>query len=219
MYYTERYDGELGAIPFYQRYPEYMPFVGSHYGENGPKILLVAESHYLPKNSTIHLNPETWYRGSSTDLTQEERKWINTRGVVSSGKNQRWKHKGHAIYRNLEQALIEAGYPECDNTFRFVASMNGFPRPAKEKTSLKVSKLDTSNALEVLNDVIDVISPDHICFVSKKAWSSVGRRLCQPVDFVPHPACAWWHRASRKGTGKQQFMDKLQRYNSGRITN
>jgi hypothetical protein len=27
------------------------------------------------------------------------------------------------------------------------------------------------------------------------------------IGSVPHPACAWWNKKSKKGTGKEQFID------------
>jgi hypothetical protein len=27
--------------------------------------------------------------------------------------------------------------------------------------------------------------------------------------YVPHPACPWWYRKTKKGAGKQQFIESL----------
>ncbi|WP_375176627.1 hypothetical protein [Marinobacter mobilis] len=59
-YYTEAFDDQLDKIEIYQCYPLFKPFVGSVYGRNGPRILLIAESHYLPPESTVHRDPANW---------------------------------------------------------------------------------------------------------------------------------------------------------------
>ena len=79
MHYTEDYDNDFDSIAFYRNYPQYRPFVGKHFAGGKSKILLLAESHYLPIGSTAHLLPKNWYENSSAHLTDKERIWINTR--------------------------------------------------------------------------------------------------------------------------------------------
>jgi len=186
MHYTEHYDNDFDSIAFYRNYPEYRPFIGKHFDDGKSKILLLAESHYLPTGSTAHLLPKNWYENSSVLLTDEERRWINTRGIINSGNNQHWKHKGHTIYRHLEKALIESGIPKSTNSFSYVACMNAFQRPAKTKDSLRVHEIDTENAFLVLSSVIEILKPDHICFVSSKAWKHLGGKLNVATDVIPH---------------------------------
>lgn len=212
MHYTEYYDNDFDSIPFYRNYPEYRPFIGKHFADGKSKILLLAESHYLPTSSTAHLVPKNWYENSSCLLTDEERRWINTRGIINSGKNQHWKHKGHTIYRHLEKALIESGIPKSTNSFSYVACMNAFQRPAKTKDSLLVHEIDTENAFLVLNSVIEILKPDHICFVSSKASKHLAKKLICPSKAFAHPASAWWNRTSRSGVAREQFIKYMTEY-------
>jgi len=210
-YYTEAFDDKLDKVEIYQRYPLLKPFVGSDYGSNGPKILLIAESHYLPPESTIHKDSESWYLGQEGNLTLEEQKWMRTRRILNKPLNG-WKAKGHTIYRNIESALLKAGLPANDSVFRNVAFMNAFQRPAKTGDSIRQTKQDIEVAVATIDQVIDAIQPDHIVFVSTKAKRAVGKRLKQKSIGVHHPACAWWNRKQDGQSSKQRFIGLISEY-------
>ena len=55
------FDNELSQIHHYIKFPSLMPFVGKSYIKASKKILFLGESHYLPNNSNINLNPQDWY--------------------------------------------------------------------------------------------------------------------------------------------------------------
>ncbi|NWN89936.1 hypothetical protein HLV39_00305 [Marinobacter adhaerens] len=210
-YYTEAFDNQLDKIEIYQRYPLLKPFIGSDYGINGPKILLIGESHYLPAESTVHKEPESWYSGQEGNLTLKEQKWMRTRRILNKPLKG-WKAQGHTIYRNIESALLKAGLPANDSVFRQVAFMNAFQRPAKTGDSIKQKHQDVEVAVETINQVIDAIKPDHIVFVSTKAKRTVGKRLKQKSVGVHHPACAWWNRKQDGQSSKQRFIGLISEY-------
>ncbi|KMQ73305.1 hypothetical protein [Marinobacter subterrani] len=207
-YYTEAFDDQLDKIEIYQRYPLLKPFVGSDYGRNGPTILLIAESHYLPPVSTVHKDPASWYMGHEDVLTLEEQKWMRTRRILNKPLKG-WTAKGHAIYRNIESALLKAGLPANDSVFRQVAFMNAFQRPAKTGDTIKQKKQDVEVAVETINQVIDALQPDHIVFVSTKAKRSVGKQLSQSSSGFHHPACPWWNRKQDGISSKQRFINHI----------
>ncbi|TDX26022.1 hypothetical protein DFO67_1174 [Modicisalibacter xianhensis] len=205
-HYTERFDEQLGLIPHFQSYPRMRPFVGTEYGQHGPRILLIAESHYLPLESTIHLSAERWYDSTENDLClQKERGSIHTREILNKNSG-RWIKKGHTIFRQLEIALAEAGYPASDNMLKYIAFMNGFQRPAVSKLSINPTAQDVEISAKTVAAVIKTLQPEHVVFVSSKANRLIGKQLGIRSHSVPHPASAWWHRASKKGTGKSQFV-------------
>lgn len=207
-YYTEDFDDQLDKIEIYQRYPLLKPFVGSDYGRNGPRILLIAESHYLPPESTVHRDPASWYTGREDMLTQKEQKWMRTRRILNKPLKG-WTAKGHAIYRNIESALLKAGLPANDSVFRQVAFMNAFQRPAKTGDTIKQKKQDVEVAVETINQVVEALQPDHIVFVSTKAKRTVGKHLNQSSVGVHHPACAWWNRKQDGMSSKQRFINHI----------
>lgn len=210
-YYTEAFDDRLDEIESYQRYPLLKPFVGSDYGNSGPRILLIAESHYLPEGSTIHMDSECWYTGNEGDLTSQEQTWMRTRRILNKPLKG-WTAKGHTIYRNIESALLKAGLPANDSVFRQVAFMNAFQRPAKTGDSIKQSKQDAEIAVETINQVVKALKPDHIVFISTKARRAVGKHLSQNSVGVHHPACPWWNRKRNGVSSKQRFIDHISRY-------
>lgn len=211
-YYTEAFDEQLDKIEIYQRYPLLKPFVGSDYGSNGPRILLIAESHYLPAGSTVHNDSVSWYAGAENNLhPKDEQPSVHTRGILDKP-YRGWKKRGHAIYRHLESALVTAGLPINDSVFRQVAFMNAFQRPAKNGDSIKHKKQDVEVAVETINQVIDTLRPDHIVFVSTKARKTVGKHLSQSSVGVHHPACPWWNREQGGMTSKQRFINHISSY-------
>jgi hypothetical protein len=206
--FTTRFDEKFATINHYCNHPQMIPFVGSEYGTFGPRILLIAESHYLKKTSTVHLDAENWYKVKADQLQKDECNATNTRKCLNKdGKS--WKIKSYTIFRNLENALIEAGYPETDNTLRYIAYMNGFQRPAVSRLSIKSTPIDQLNSVATIQSVVDIIQPEHIIFVSRKAYFALGKQLSQKAHVVPHPASAWWNRRSKRGTGKEQFLTLL----------
>lgn len=123
--FTKRYDERLRQLDHYRSYPEMLPFVGAEYDTaSRTRILLIAESHYLPEYSHVHDDALAWYEGSSVALTEEEKGWINTRGVVGLGKAG-WT-RGQTVFRQIERELSEAGLPGRDNMFVHVSFMNCF---------------------------------------------------------------------------------------------
>lgn len=208
-HHQSAFDSALNQLPHYDAYPRMSPFVGRLYGQHGPKILLVAESHYLPKESSCHLDARRWYAGSEKDLSSKDKPgWIHTQKIIDK-ENGKWTARGHEIYRRLNRALSEAGYSGGGNMFRYVAYMNGFQRPAVTGKSLDVQREDLEVARQTLNGVIDIIKPECVIFVSTKAKKYLGKHLSIESKGVPHPACGWWYRTSKYGTGKERFINLM----------
>lgn len=210
-FYTEAFDEGLDQIPLYQRYPALKPFVGNTYGTNRPRILMIGESHYLPKDSDVHLDADLWYQGSQDDLSKKETGWLRTRGILDKHRGD-WRPKGHTIYRRMEKALIDAGIPADDSVFKHVAFMNAFQRPAKEGDSIQAKKVDNDVAADTIDQVISVLKPDRVLFVSTKARKTLAKRLSMVSDGVKHPASPWWYRLHRNETAKDRFTRLITEY-------
>lgn len=200
-HFTEAFDEDFNRVGHYLAYPGMRPFVGCRYPEARARILLIGESHYLPKSQTRHLDARTWYQGREADfMPGEGLGWIHIRAILNK-KTGEWRKQGHAIYRHLDRALYEAGFQAGDSAMENIAFMNGFQRPARERLSLKVTPEDIETGRETLAAVIDILQPDDVIFVSRKAARYLSGGVRMPHSSVPHPASAWWNRASRKGTG------------------
>lgn len=210
-YYTRKHDSELDKITIYSKYPQLKPFIGSEFGIGCPRILLIAESHYLPPNSKIHLEPKDWYTGDDTHLTYEEKKWISTRGILNKP-YRGWKSRGHTIYRNIESALVNAGMPINDSVFRNIAFMNAFQRPAKTGDSINSTLLDNQISIDTVSNVINTIEPDHVIFLSTKARKAIGKELGVKALGVHHPASPWWNRKKNNTNSKEIFIREVSNY-------
>lgn len=215
-HYSDTFDEGFSRVPHYLAYPRMRPFVGCRYAGAKARILLVGESHYLPKSQTLHLDAQRWYQGQEGDFRPGQGLgWIHTREILNKSTGE-WRKQGHAIYRNLDRALYEAGFQSGDSALEHIAFMNGFQRPARERLSLEVAPEDIEVGRETLAAVIDILRPDGVIFVSRKAARHLSGELKVPHGSVPHPASAWWNRASRRGTGKNQFIQQVSRICSGK---
>ena len=77
----------------YRQYPMMRPYVGNNFhGANTPSLLLIGESHYLPKNSSQHLSAETWYASSSGTLSPDEVEWISTAAILEYARADRFSN-------------------------------------------------------------------------------------------------------------------------------
>jgi len=213
------FDPELLAIGHFARYPTLMPWVGAGYRQAPIRIMVLGESHYLEPTNTLHHDPQSWYAG--LDLAgMHDLPWMNTRGIIANGIDNRWKQASKTIYRNIANAL-DAGdfnFARCANAFLGIAFMNYFQRPAERSGhSIKVRALDIERSAEVLEKVVQVLQPDLLIVCSSLAWRAARsrglidalRKAGVLVKASTHPSSSWWNRPSRRlhgATGKRAFM-------------
>lgn len=210
----------MDSIKHYQKFACMKPWIGSRYQSSShKKLLVIGESHYLPKDSTIQLDPEAWYQKQQSDLNPEEIKWLSTAKIINHNKDKNFPNKAHGIYRNTAHAInsVSFNYDKPSEAIEHFAYYNFFQRPA-EKTgkSIQVSKYDKMVSNEVLNSVITKLNPELVIFVSALA-AKHGKTTVQsknlPFIVTPHPTCAWWNKYAKKYNGKGRdlipvFLDK-----------
>lgn len=73
------------------------------------RLLVLGESHYLPKTSTIHLNPNNWYSATECQLNDEEIGWVSTRKIIDWSKQDGFRIKAHGIYKSIAREVNAAG--------------------------------------------------------------------------------------------------------------
>ena len=194
------FEEQISEIEHYKKFPAMKPFVGDNYGNStNKKILLIAESHYLPPYSAKSMVAEDWYNGSQSMLNDEEISWINTRDILNSD----WVPNGHMIFRELE--LRMSNYIEKFNNraMNSVAFMNGFQRPSPEtgdSINNFCADLDYKIGGETISKVIDILNPELVIFVSKLSWDSLKHKISTLnktviFDYVCHPGTGgrYWH--------------------------
>ena len=75
-----KFDCEFLKNDFLKRHHECLPFIGEDYGNC--RLLLIGESHYVPKHDVWCVDREDFYDCAFDDLANGEYKgWIDTRRV------------------------------------------------------------------------------------------------------------------------------------------
>lgn len=208
-------------INHFKNYPSLRPWIGKSYSSN--RILVVGESHYLEPGCSCHLDSERWYSGeSSTDLTTENIKWMNTQRIITNGIKNRWKERSKLIYKNLESALKQTGlFHEIEpySPFEYIAYLNFFQRPAQtDGDSIKPDRNDITYSRLILNEILLTINPRLVIFCTRlgaKEANLKNIKLENPhiqLHVTAHPASAWWNRPSKKSggvTSRQSFIEFL----------
>lgn len=206
----------------YEKYPNLKPWVGSKFGQGETKkLLIIGESHYLPKGSTASHDAERWYLGNQGSLTDKEKSWINTSGIIEHNMPTNFPNKSHWIYRNVAKEInkVFLGYENSAHILNHVAFMNYFQRPAEsEGGSINIRQQDLETSVSVVTDVVNTLKPDLVVFCSSKAGehgASVIRELGVKCVTAPHPSSQWWNRVAKSygGFGREiipKFLVKHQ---------
>ena len=212
------YDSSLRDIQHFRLHPELLPFVGTGYSTY--KILLIGESHYLPKDTGVMpADFADWYKtATSAVFSARDREYFTTRTVVSTflGGDRRGDG-GRTMFSRPEAAWQEIlGDPRA--TFDSFAFFNYFQRPERRHgNSIDADATDREQAYVIAENIFAVLQPDLIVFLSKRAYNAyIGERekhvdhydtrLCR----TSHPTCPWWYRS--KKWGKQHFVKEVETY-------
>lgn len=195
-----KFDDRLLAIEHYQNFPCMMPYIGKNYGPK-KKIMLIAESHYLPFDSTISQDPRIWYKANQQDLNNTEKAWISTRDILAGD----WTPPGHMIFKELNTRMNGIVGSKNSRPMTNVVVMNAFQRPAPESgESIKNFSCveDFKVGAKTVQQVIEITEPDLVLFVSKYSWDNIRWKLPKnsniQYDYVCHPGTGgrYWHNHS-----------------------
>ena len=118
-------DGRVTVPEHLRRFPCMLPWEGNAYADH--RIMVICESHYMPKGSTINHDADRWYSAEQDDLTESERCYINTRQCVRDRLSPDWRPK------NPKNAYVRIN--EIVSFDRIVFA-NYFYRPAKYKCNI-----------------------------------------------------------------------------------
>jgi hypothetical protein len=215
----EFFDRMLLSNTHFERYPMMRPFVGNQYkSSRHKKVLVLAESHYWPEG-TVPPTVAEWYGGlHPLELNKEQFKHLNTRGVVRAHEPGGGAKGYTRIFKNFAAEIQLADF-DNDPTMCMdhVAFMNTFQRPAANRRSINGIDLeeDIKMAIDVVICVIKSLRPEFVCFASKLAWNTVGRKIeschsqINPQIRFAHCAHAAWWRFHKK-TGREAFRTFIQ---------
>ena len=196
--------------------PSMKPWIGKNYFTSKQKLLILGESHYLPKDSSIQMEENRWYSSTEDDLSHEEIEWISTTDIISYSIENNFNSRSHWIYKNIAQALNEIlQKPAYSDALSYISFYNYFRRPAYGGYSLFVCQKDVDIAAAYILDFIKQNKPDIIIFTSSLA-GEYGEEAVDstgiPYFTVPDPTCQWWNAAAKKygeKTGRELFIDFL----------
>ena len=205
----------------FERFPNFIPYIGEEYGSgNHKKLLLIWESYYTTKSvPEILEKPSSWYFDAKDDEIEKifgnkknhyEHHWNFASKMHKDGIDRK-----SPTFQNVEKILDKFSIDK--NSFKYCAGYNYYLRPALDSSSIKSDKLDEEVARETLKAIIQVLEPDAVIFFSKKANASfkpyrVELEHIKYKAFV-HPASAWWNRKSGKEpqkTGKKRFEEFIE---------
>ena len=233
MLFTLKYDAEiLSRINHFQNYPEMLPFIGSKWDISTIKILILGESHYIDKERLGDNFLKDWYNQNS-DLLKEKYQtknyltnYIFTRAVIH--KADKVKELGFAnpltIYYNIKNEIKNSILELSDKKyiFPYLSYYNYFQRPAfKQGDSIINDEKDDIVAYNTLVEMVKIIEPQKIIFVSKKAYCAFlfNKRKTSNVNIfdnkvysLPHPATRWWNTKSApygNMKGREKFVEIL----------
>jgi len=211
----------------YISHNEYLPFIGDLYGVNYPKVLFVFESHYLKKedkdkvlsllekNTRNNVNlsnteyfSNAWYFNEK-DIWKDfdklilNKNYYNSRGVIldvlSGTKNN--NRVLLDVFRLVTKVLNESKQLDLDfkDIIRNFAIMNFFQRPEiNTGNSIESIKCDIKIACDNLNNVINIIKPEKVIFVSIKSYNIFSENnkelsLSKNIIRVAQPGCPSWN--------------------------
>ena len=203
------YDNKLLEIDFYKNSETHrlmLPYIGSEYEKY--KVLIVGESHYLGEDN-------------DREKVKDFKKWLTDKNEIKLIKpkyiNTRWVVKEHCNNKNKQPffSMIKKEIINVENFWNKVSFMNFFIVPSingsREIEALKDMK---EKSLENFENVLDVIKPNYILFLSKKSYcifeKSNSKYLKNTFGFG-HPSSPWWSRKRKDGKKyKEEFKEKIE---------
>jgi len=217
-------EDELKKIDHYQKFPLMKPFIGENYFNAPQKVMVIGESFFFdhyPQNENPKINPgaQVWYSSTENELQVEKQLCIDTRHIVKTSK--------HHFYISLEKILsqsLEYTKSKGSKAVHNIVFMNAFQRPANHKgQSIKglAVEQDFQIASTTISQVIEIVKPSFVIFVSKYSWDNVGIRLQKQenilYDYTVHPASyGEWHD-KKNIHSKYKFLKLLKDY--GQLSN
>ena len=203
------YDNKLLEIDFYKNsriHKLMLPYIGSEYEKY--KVLIVAESHYLREDSDREkVKDFNKWLADKNEIKLMNEEYINTREVV---KKHRSNNNKQPFFSNIKKEIIN-----IEKFWDKVSFMNFFIVPSiNGSRTIAVSKDIEKKSLENFENVLDVIKPNYILFLSKKSYyifeKSNSKYLKNTFGFG-HPSSPWWSRKRKDGKKyKEEFKEKIE---------
>jgi len=220
------FDCELTKNEFLERHYECLPFIGENY-ENS-RLLLVGESHYVPKKESHFVNRDDFYDISFDELEDGEYKgWINTRyvfenRVYGTGSFDVFFSNTATEIARIMNHTNDLSMEQKRAAMHQYAFINYYKRPSYEqgKTIRQITDKDNKYAYEISRSIINTLEPKLIIFLSKKSYyafcdSNQDGEIWEKykIKCVSHPSSIWWNRKRNDGRcAREDFYGYISEY-------
>ena len=203
------YDNKLLEIDFYKNsriHKLMLPYIGSEYEKY--KVLIVAESHYLREDSDREkVKDFNKWLADKNEIKLMNEEYINTREVV---KKHRSNNNKQPFFSNIKKEIIN-----IEKFWDKVSFMNFFIVPSiNGSRTIAVSKDIEKKSLENFENVLDVIKPNYILFLSKKSYyifEKSNSKYLKNIFGFGHPSSPWWSRKRKDGKKyKEEIKEKIE---------
>lgn len=194
------YDNKLLEINFYKNskiHRRMLPYIGSEYEKY--KVLIVGESHYLGEDDDREKVKDfkKWLTDKN-EIKLIKSEYINTRLVVNNKQ---------PFFSRIKKEVIN-----IENFWNKVSFMNFFIVPSiNGSRGIEVSKDIEEKSLENFENVLNVIKPNYILFLSKKSYyifeKSNSKYLKNTFGFG-HPSSPWWSRKKKMAKNIKKNLKK-----------
>jgi hypothetical protein len=205
-----KYDRNLIEIfDHLKNHPQLLPFIGSQWNNSPHKVLLVAESHYLPEEYDNQFGLHEWNNLDLSNSSDDKRTgYTHTRNNAYHA----WHPIHNTIFRSLKSICNYSHHQEAYDNLSYY---NYFQRPAEVNgKEIRNSPEDNRIAFEFLQEIRNQIKPEWVIFLSKRSFHSYRKSggKMDRLSCVPHPNSSWWNRKSTahdNRTGKEKFEQIL----------
>ncbi len=225
----------------YKLHKEFIPFVGKQYDKT--KVLLIGDYHYASDADNEIINNsdasseqivEDWYAMNTEEFNKsygiKDIKYYNTINVVT---NYLSYYIGNAfdVFVKPAQVIREVSkgkFKTDAGAFGAIAFYNYFQRPVfKLNEKVKSNKKDDEVAYKTLIEINNILKPDILVFLSKKAYSSFIKQNkaldseinLNKIKWVYHPSSKWWkNKGIEDICGKDSFKLIMEEINFNALT-
>ena len=167
--------------------------------------MVVCESHYMPKGSTINHEADRWYAANERQLSPCERRYINTVGCVEFRLSEEGRQKiSKNAYRRINEVV----------TFDRILFANYFYRPAVYKSNIRsvgITPRDLQVSAEIMRWLVHTYRPRLIIVASVTTAGPPARSVLGEMG-VRH--CVIHHPMSRRGKFRHQAVECLRSIDS-----
>lgn len=201
---------QLSSLPFFEKHPNLTPFVGERYEEQ--RILLIGDYHFT---SDASKDEETyvkdWYEGTHTNGDERSEEARISAYVKGEHHVALYQDPLLCYYRALHRERKNPSAKEREEAFSQMAFYHYYLRPQMKKS--QISAQDKEVAAEVFMQIIDILEPQGVVVLSKRAGADIeavlqanGRNEIN-ILYLEHPNSKYWHRAKRysKLSSKEQL--------------